>query len=191
MKLLLTLLVSVSAQTPTAEIPPTPSQAVAAEDHEINKQEAVEDDDENALLKRLAPDQLMQVLLEREKTTQQRNSGPQVDIVAPTGFFLLILAVVALTVSASLKKTRQRHETIRLLLEKGMPISPELLDVPRKPASNLGQGLSLIAVGVGLMIMLAAIDSSPGLWTTGLIPLLLGAAKLLMWKIETRAARST
>jgi hypothetical protein len=47
------------------------------------------------------------------------------------------------------------------------------------------RGVVLVMVGLGLMIFLAAVnDWEGGAWSIGLIPFLIGAGYLLVWKLE-------
>jgi hypothetical protein len=119
-------------------------------------------------------------MLEREK----KNEPPAVAIVVPLGAFLLALSIVGLLQFSSLRREKQRHETLRLMIEKGATLPPELLVPPRKPRSDFRSGLGLLAVGTGLMLMLRAIPTGPGVWTAGLIPFFLGLARLLAWKFD-------
>ena len=84
------------------------------------------------------------------------------------------------------RKLRLTHETIARLVEKGLPIPPELLEAPadKRGHSGLRAGLVLLGLGIGLGILLLEVG---GPWSVGLIPGLMGVALLIAWKIETRA----
>jgi len=90
-----------------------------------------------------------------------------------------------------------RHETIRRLVEKGQPIPPELLprgqrgDAPlaRDVRSPLRHGIKLVAVGVGLALMFLVMQPGSWLWSIGMVPLCLGLAYLLIWKLEAGRAQ--
>ena len=108
-----------------------------------------------------------------------------VAIAAMMTSFVLPLALVALILYYKHRKARLTHETITRLVEKGLPVPPELLDPPRRGHASLRGGLVLIAMGVALSLFFAG--WGPG-WSIGLIPGLMGAALLLSWKIESRKA---
>jgi hypothetical protein len=76
------------------------------------------------------------------------------------------------------------HETVRLLVEKGQPLPPEIFQQNfQKPKSDLRRGLTWIAVGLGIIgYFLADHDSS---WGMGFIPLFVGIGFLLAWKLES------
>jgi hypothetical protein len=127
---------------------------------------------------RLSPEQL----LELAKT----NQPPAVLItVVPVAMFAMIIGCVWLGVSQRSRRARMLHETLRLMIEKGQPIPPELLKFPdglRRPRNDLRNGLILIGVGVGLGVLLLAHADED--WPVALIPLLMGVAFLVARKLE-------
>jgi hypothetical protein len=90
-------------------------------------------------------------------------------------------AIVVFTSVYFRHRARQmRHETIRLALEKGQPLPPELLGVLREPEparGDLQRGVKLIAVGIGLSVFLFLMHKHA--WPVGLILLALGAGYLV------------
>ena len=98
--------------------------------------------------------------------------------------FGLPLLLVAIVLFYKHRKLKIQHETIVRLAEKGVPVPPELLAMPKTRASGLRGGLVLIALGVGLSIYFL---ERGGAWSIGLIPGLMGAALLIAWAIESRA----
>lgn len=104
-------------------------------------------------------------------------------IVGIVASFGLPLLLVALVLYARHRRERLAHETIARLVEKGLPVPPELIDPPRRAQAGLRAGLVLVALGIALAVYFQ--DRGPG-WSVGLIPGLMGAALLLAWKIETK-----
>jgi len=94
------------------------------------------------------------------------------------------LGIVALVLRKRLQQTRLLHETIRAMIDKGQPIPPELLQppAPRRPRSDLRRGLVFLGIGIGLTVWLALEGGTK--WPLGLIPLLMGVAFLVTWKVE-------
>jgi hypothetical protein len=135
-------------------------------------------------LDRLPPDQIVELL--RMKQSHPGDIVPIVAMAVPIALFAAMVFVVALVVSMRLKKNRMLHETLRAMIEKGAPIPPELLNPPnpRRPKSDLRNGLVWIGVGVGLTLMFLAQGHNN--WPVGLIPLLIGVAFLITWKLETK-----
>src|SRR2546423_13874387 len=96
--------------------------------------------------------------------------------------------IVALIMYFGFSKSRATHRTIRMLAEKGQPIPAGLL-APPTPAvrqrSDMRRGVVLAMIGVGVMLFLGAVnDWEGGVWSLGLIPFLIGAGYLIVWKLE-------
>jgi hypothetical protein len=105
------------------------------------------------------------------------------------------VAIVGLVAYFRARKQKQLHETLRAMIEKGVPIPPELLRSPTPagdaseaerddPRTALRQGLFLVALGAGICVWLL-IESSDS-WGLGFIPFLIGLAFLAEWRLEKR-----
>jgi Domain of unknown function (DUF6249) len=111
---------------------------------------------------------------------------PIVTIVFLTIFGTPIL-IVAVILYFSFSKTRALHRTVRMMVEKGQPVPEALLNPPpaQRQRSDMRRGVVLTMVGLGLMLFFAAVnDWEGGAWSIGLIPFLIGAGYLLVWKLE-------
>jgi Domain of unknown function (DUF6249) len=111
---------------------------------------------------------------------------PIVTIVFLTIFGTPIL-IVAVILYFSFSKTRALHRTVRMMVEKGQPVPEALLNPPpaQRQRSDMRRGVVLAMVGLGLMLFFAAVnDWEGGAWSIGLIPFLIGAGYLLVWKLE-------
>jgi len=96
--------------------------------------------------------------------------------------------IVALIMYFGFSKNRAMHRTIRMMAEKGQPIPAALL-APPTPAvrqrSDMRRGVVLSMIGIGMILFLGAVnDWEGGAWSFGLIPFLIGAGYLLVWKLE-------
>ena len=130
---------------------------------------------------RLSPEQIMELV----KSDQPPAS---VIVMVPVAMFAMIIACVWLGVSQRSKRAALLHDTPRLMIEKGQPIPPELLQAPdgvRRPRNDLRNGLLFIALGVGLGVLLLAQKDDD--WPVALIPLLIGVAFLVARKMEQSA----
>jgi len=108
-------------------------------------------------------------------------------LVAMTGMvvvFGLPLVLVAIVLLYKHRKLRMTHDTILRLAEKGMPVPPELLDPPRRGSQGLRGGLVLIGLGIGLSLFFL-LAGTPA-WSIGFIPMLMGVALLIAWRIESK-----
>jgi hypothetical protein len=143
-----------------------------------NERVDLDDDLPKDMLDKLTPEQLTTVLLARGQPKVP--SGP-----VPLLPFALAAFVVAAALYYANRRNAQQHETLRLMVEKGREIPPELLMSPPKKRSDLRKGLILLAIGIGLMAFFALHEShEKGLWGLGLIPTLMGAGYLLASRLE-------
>jgi len=125
--------------------------------------------------------------------TQNSSSGAAIPILLVV--FGCPVAIVGLVAYFRARKQKQLHETLRAMIEKGVPIPPELLRSPTPagdaseadrddPRTALRQGLFLVALGVGICVWLL-IKSSDS-WGLGFIPFLIGVSFLAEWRLEKR-----
>ena len=108
-----------------------------------------------------------------------------ISVLAVFGAPVLIVAVI---MYFGFSKNRMMHRTIRLMVEKGQPVPAALLAPPapvQRQRSDMRRGVVLVMVGLGLMLFLGAVnDWEGGAWSLGIIPFLIGAGYLLVWKLE-------
>jgi hypothetical protein len=137
-----------------------------------------------AAFDRLSPEQITE--LAQLHKDQNGNALDSISMALfPVVMFTFIGVCVWLGVSGRQKRSRMLHDTLRLMIEKGQPIPPELLqpiDRQRRPRSDLRTGLVLVSIGIGVGVMLLLIHHDE--WPGALIPLLMGVAFLITWKIE-------
>jgi hypothetical protein len=97
--------------------------------------------------------------------------------------------IVGLIMYFSFSRSRALQKTVRMMVEKGQPVPEALLSPPpaQRQRSDLRRGVILTMIGLGLMVFLGAVnDWEGGSWTIGLIPFLIGAGYLLVWKLDTK-----
>jgi hypothetical protein len=143
-----------------------------------NERVDLDDDLPKDMLDKLSPEQLTTVLLARGQPKVP--AGP-----VPLLPFALAAFVVAAALYYAYRRNAQQHETLRLMVEKGREIPPELLIPPPKRRSDLRRGIVILAFGIGLMAFFALHEThEKGLWGLGLIPTLMGAGYLLASRLE-------
>jgi hypothetical protein len=112
---------------------------------------------------------------------------PLVAIVFMTVFGAPVL-IVAVIMYFGFSRNRMMHKTIRMMVEKGQPVPAALLAPPppaQRQRSDLRRGIVLGMVGIGLILFFGAVnDWENGAWAIGVIPALIGAGYLLVWKLE-------
>jgi hypothetical protein len=111
---------------------------------------------------------------------------PIVGIIFVTLFGAPVLVVAAIMFFSYLK-SRSLHRTVRTMVEKGEPVPAALFAPPPvvRARSDMRRGVVLMMVGFGVMIFFGAVnDWEGGAWALGIIPFLIGAGYLLVWKLE-------
>jgi hypothetical protein len=106
--------------------------------------------------------------------------------------FGLPVGIVALVLTFRHRRQKLAHETMRLMIEKGLPVPPELINPPppaKRPTSDLRRGLIWLALGIGSAILFLMVFEDSGLWALGLIPAFIGVAYLLCWGIGVARER--
>ncbi len=108
--------------------------------------------------------------------------------------YLVPLAGIGIAITAiilggieKLQKRRLRHELLRIALEKGQPLPPELLDektAERAERDDRRSGLIALAVGLALYLFLGLLIPTAGVKWVALIPGFIGLALLLNWALE-------
>jgi hypothetical protein len=97
--------------------------------------------------------------------------------------------IVALILYFSFSRSRALHRTVRMMVEKGQPVPEALLNPPpaQRQRSDVRRGVVLAMIGIGLTVFFGAVnDWEGGSWSIGLIPFLIGAGYLLVWKLDTK-----
>ena len=91
-----------------------------------------------------------------------------ISILAVFGFPVAIVAVIMFS---SWARTRSLHRTVRMMVEKGQPVPPELLSSPAaapvivRPWYDLRRGIVLVSVGVGVVMFFGiSADWEDGVW---------------------------
>ncbi len=128
------------------------------------------------------------------------NANDDVPWIAIPIVFIVFLAIfgtpvmiVALIMYFSFSKSRAMHRTVRMMVEKGQPVPESLLNPPPviRQRSDLRRGVVLLMVGLGLMVFFGACnDWEGGAWSLGIIPFLIGAGYLLVWRLDFRKGES-
>src|SRR2546430_16060488 len=190
----LVLAVTAMAQPPPPPPPPGPA-ASASATVSLSPAQDLADKIHQRIEKKLKGHHGIVINGDKDEDVDLKNVGdlgerlaiPIVGIVFMSIFGAPVL-IVAVILYFGFSKSRMQHRTIRMLAEKGQPIPPALL-APPAPAvrqrSDMRRGVVLTMVGIGAIIFLGAVnDWEGGAWSLGLIPLLIGAGYLIVWKLE-------
>jgi hypothetical protein len=102
--------------------------------------------------------------------------------------FGMPIMIVAVVLYSSYRKKRLMHDTINQYVSSGKDIPPEVLKGLQKeitPKNNLHRGLVMSGIGIGIFACFTIMDSMDAA-ALGLIPLFIGLAQLLIWKLENK-----
>lgn len=123
--------------------------------------------------------------------TSQILNPAYVATVVPVASFVFVVILMAIILSFRAYQYRQLHKTIALAIEKGTPISPEMMAQLTRSNSRFGNGTPLELLRKGLMWSLIGIALLVFLWVqkshqwaAGFFPLAIGIAYLIVWKVQ-------
>ncbi|GAA6151431.1 DUF6249 domain-containing protein [Pseudoteredinibacter isoporae] len=107
-----------------------------------------------------------------------------VAVVAIVLIFGMPVLIVGVVMYGRYKRRELINKSIDKMLESGQEIPAEIFQeaTGKDEKSTLSKGVMLIAIGLGLMGFLGAVAGEVG--AVGLIPALIGAAHLFIWKTE-------
>jgi hypothetical protein len=115
-----------------------------------------------------------------------------IPIVVPVAFFACLVGLLWVALLYRHRGETERQQTLRAMVEKGVEIPPDFLTRRRTPDADLRRGLILLLGGLGTLLFLLAFTGRelPRLWTVALIPISVGGAFLVFWRLEQRRALS-
>jgi hypothetical protein len=110
----------------------------------------------------------------------------------------LVIGTVSIMVTYFRHKTRMGTEkTIRLALEKGNELSPEMLDRLANPKKGAGadvrRGMVSVAVGIGFVILGFMVDDEEAVRPMigiAMFPMFIGFAYLIFWWLGEREQKN-
>ncbi|MEO0607926.1 MAG: DUF6249 domain-containing protein [Pseudomonadota bacterium] len=113
------------------------------------------------------------------------------DVLVPIVFFAASIGAIWLFSHYNYKKRLTAHETLRLAVEKGQEVSPELVEkmsyLTDPIKSDLRRGVLLVAFGVAFIVLGAIVPHDEPNAMRGIIgissfPIVLGLAYLGLWR---------
>jgi hypothetical protein len=115
---------------------------------------------------------------------------PELAIIVSMTFFLPV-CIVALVTYYRHRRSVMLHDTLRLMIEKGAAIPPELLQPPVRfnlirKGNDLRTGMIFAGIGLGLLLI-RMFDDHADVGAVGFIPLFIGVAFLISWKLTQKS----
>ncbi|MFH1807844.1 MAG: DUF6249 domain-containing protein [Pseudomonadota bacterium] len=151
------------------------------------------------VMQKLSAEQIVDLIKTRQKQELILGNGSSpaatetwgVEVIVPVAFLFCVGFIVASVLFFRFRRHRLIQETLRLMVEKGRDIPPELLVPVTPPRSDLRRGILLISVGVGVSTFLLLVaEEAEGAWGLGMIPLLIGVAYLVVYRLAGDGTRS-
>ena len=112
-----------------------------------------------------------------------------VSIVVPAIVFGFVLAVVGGAFYVGYRETRERQETLRLAIEKGVAIPPGLVEGAsgeRNPDKDLRSGIREIFIGIGVGVLLWFVSPFKNVWAVGAMITIFGIGHVAAWALTRR-----
>jgi hypothetical protein len=112
-----------------------------------------------------------------------------VSIGVPAIVFGFVLAIVGGAFYAGYRETRERQETLRLAIEKGVAIPPELVEGAsgeRNPDKDLRNGIRQIFIGIGVGVLLWFVSPFKNVWAVGAMIAIFGLGHIAAWALTRR-----
>jgi len=130
---------------------------------------------------KLTPDQVFEL----EKIRAERPD--EIPSLVPLICLIVFSCPVAIVTAILIYRHRRNqllHKTLATMIDKGVPIPPELLQPEKRRKSDLQRAFVLMGVGLGLIIFFAVLHEEA--WGLGFIPLLMGVGYLVAWKLARK-----
>lgn len=117
-------------------------------------------------------------------------------LLVPLAPFVMVVAVIAIVFYFKHHRNKMMHETMLAMIEKGVPITPEMLaqlqSRPSRFSNQTGQSRNrrllpgLILTGVGTALLITNPGENLGAGKAGWIVLFMGVAFLIVWLVERK-----
>ena len=111
-------------------------------------------------------------------------------IVGSAALVGLPLGIVAMVLTFRHRRQKLAHETMRLMIEKGLSVPPELINPPppiKPPKNDLRRGAVWLAIGLALLVGMK--QHMEDWWSFALIPTFMGVAYLVCWFVARNGER--
>jgi hypothetical protein len=109
-----------------------------------------------------------------------------VSIGVPAIIFVSVVAIVMTVTYAGHREAKERQETLRLAIEKGVSVPPELVEASGKeprPAKDLRSGILQLFIGLGVGVLLWFVSPFRNTWAVGAMIAIFGLGHIVVWAV--------
>ena len=117
------------------------------------------------------------------------------ETIVPVVLFIAIALTFCAKYFFAYRSRQDTQNTVRVALERGQPLSPELLDrlgqAPPPKRNDLRRGVVGVCLGIGLGVfgfVLGEEEAVRPMLAVAMVPLLLGLAYLVLWRLNGNKA---
>jgi hypothetical protein len=113
-----------------------------------------------------------------------------VSIGVPAVIFSFVLAIVWGAFFLGWRETKEKQETLRLAIEKGVAIPPELIAAAKgdsTPERDLRSGIRQIFIGIGVGVLLWFVAPFRGVWAVGAMLVIFGLGHVVAARVGRRS----
>lgn len=124
------------------------------------------------------------------KIAMNNDDGPPVEIIVPIAFFMTFPFCLFLLFYFKYRTNKEKQITLRTMVENGTNIPPEMFMEGKSRLTPIEKdrknGIVYTLSSIGIILFLLVLNAGPkGLWSIGLIPLLMGIGNLINWKLAS------
>mgnify|MGYP003294740799 CR=1 FL=1 len=104
--------------------------------------------------------------------------------------FACLVLIVFFIIKGITSRQREHNKLIEKAIENNYPLPDKFFDTPKRHKSRLQSSLVWLAWGIGTMGFFYIVDPTETAYSIGLIPLLVGVAKLITYFVEDHKKES-
>ena len=134
--------------------------------------------------------QKAEITIIQHKNDGENFSGVFIVFIAIATPFACAVLIVFFIIRGITSRQREHNKLIEKAIENNYPLPDNFFDAPKRHKSRLQSSLVWLAWGIGTMGFFYIVDPTETAYSIGLIPLLVGVAKLITYFVEDRKKES-
>ena len=134
--------------------------------------------------------QKAEITIIQHKNDGENFSGVFIVFIAIATPFACAVLIVFFIIRGITSRQREHNKLIEKAIENNYPLPDNFFDAPKRHKSRLQSSLVWLAWGIGTMGFFYIVDPTETAYSIGLIPLLVGVAKLITYFVEDHKKES-